>query len=621
MKKFLKKLLCISLAMLMVMFCFIGCGEDTTANDDPEYSKAEEKNPGSSTAAGENIAVGFEIKDINSLLALFGVTDESLDIENIKLDLTANKNGNFVYALGAKLFGEEENLKLFGGENLVIASTLLDKAYGIDDVTAFASKLIELVYDYDVDLNKPATRYEGDSNQATTATGQSLLLKLLTSPKFKTFAEKYYNKLIVELKTNGGLSVSEANGITTLSGKLSTDAMATIIVNIVEELCADADFYEITGIDKSDFLEGKPEKSVLLSQFKQGLSEFGIDVTVTKLAIDAENAIKSFDVTVKTTEPIGNYTIKIALDVDTKTFSIDLSDGQGNYIKASLSPDKITADINSDITDTEGDGSVFTTTTKGKLNIDENGVFVDFDFTDINDYSYWDGIKEYCKTVCTLDCELTASKLTFKYEMQDDRKVTGDENYSVSDGEIIELNATYSDKGGEAAFKVSEISTDTRYPEYDYSDVEEWNAKLTIGDTETKLEITAEEQTMVITLTDSESTLTGTLDVDGEELGNIKLGKKTEGSKTTYTLNSISAEGETVDFSGVGISFYIDTNAKMESAPSYTSIDNMTAEELSEILEGIENNNRDLFEKLDNLFTSGSYDASQETVRYPEYYD
>ena len=602
MKNILKKLLCIVLAVIMAAFCLASCKKGTedvdTSSEGDQTTSPSQTGPSEPPAEPiKNSAFGIEIKDAEALLALFGI--DGVDIKDVKLDLTSNKQGKALLSLGAKLFDEEHDLKIFSGDNIAITSSLLDKAYGITDVEAFSEAL-------DVMMIADALVY-----------GDSAGTDISDVKRYESFYNKYYAMLISELKTNSSLAVSEDGGITTLSGNLTSDALATVYVNLTEELYADEEFYTLFGIDKESFLEGKPDKDTLLQKtkdsFAEVFSEMQLEITVNSLKMDAES-IKSFDIAMKwiskdSEQESGQekYTASILFDMDAKTFSFDISnEPHTDYAKISVTSEKIEADVNTRTfysINAEEDGISLdsTTTVKLKLTADKSSIDLSANVKSTNEYPTYE---QAVLTESDVVLLLGDNKLKLDYKTQIDavRGSTDDPDEIESEAVEYHIDAALTETGGEAMFKSSSAYTSSAYPEDNYSESTEMTAKLTRTENSLKLEIKSGDETGEATLTDNGTELVGTLSENGEELGNVRFIKAVEGTKTTYTLLNFTAKKVTTDLSAIGISFYIDTDAETEDAPSFSPIDDMTEDELNEIVEGIKTRNEALFGKLEDAF-------------------
>ena len=587
--------------MLMVMFCLAGCGEEPAAEDDGDDEGSSEgsgNNGGNGGNGGlgslgdifnleNDIAFGIEVKDTEALLALMGA--DAIDIDSLKLDLYAGKGGEKVVALAAKLFEENHDIKIFGGDNSVaISSTLLDKAYGVSDLSAFMSKL--------------SSQLVPDGSVAGTVAS-------INVEKLTKFAEKYYNFIINELKNNAGLTVRDEGSVTVISGKLTTDAIATVVTNTLYELKDDSDFYSLFGISKEDFTSGMPSKADMLAQLKSILSEMPISITINSLKVDSKNTLKAFDIKVENSEAmmgIPAMNASVSYDVDAKTGKLELTWGE-EYIKASIAPQKINVDADFTIIDENYYGTS-TTAVKIKLNGNADGVTLDASVTQKGEYPSWDEVEN---SQMTCRAELDKSHLKFAFETKEEHTYDGE---TVKSSDKVDINATFSESGADASIKYTTAYSDTEYND-SYSETVEITAKLTITDNSIKLELSGEGESIVAEIKDSGSEIVGSVSMNGTEMGNIKLGKKVEGTKTTYTLKSFTANGVTTDFSDIGISVYFDTNATLPTLSGYTVIDDMTTDELQAIVNGIITRNETLFEKLEDALES-SY--REETTARPE---
>ncbi len=593
MKKFLKKLLCISLAMLMVMFCFIGCGEETVIDDDETEEQSDQDKP---EATGDAVAVGFGIKDPEALLNLMGYQGE-VDIKDLKLDMTASEAGEVVLALGGKFFGKNENVKLFtDGLSLAISSTLLDKSYGINNVADFAENIFKL------------TGVEEDSDAA---------LNTFNIEAVFGFAEKYYTMLGTELKTNGGLTASSDGTYTTLKGTLSTDAIATIGINILEELCNDDDFYSVFNIDKDDFLKGKPSKAELLADAKKSLAEmFDGTVTVNSVKLDSKNIIHAVDIKVVCGEKTGNYTVAFAFDADALSLSAVVSQkGSKNHINIKADKNGLEIDMEIDVkNDYEYDHS--SSYIRLMATVKKDKISVDLKSKSYYDYTWGDSTEE---TTSDVECKLEVAngKATLHFASQEDfSDVTSNSKYDRSKRNVVDAELTYGKTGGELKFKNTESFSSNSDPDRNYSNVTEFNAKLTVSENSISAEIKVDGQTIAVNISDTDTAVMGTLSINGTEQAKLAVDKKTSDGKTTYTLKSFKAGGTNVDFSQIGIYFYIDTAAPIDAKPEFTAIDDMDLTQLEGIVNGIFEKNEDFFDKLGGLFSSSDAQPMPD-VSYP----
>ena len=129
---------------------------------------------------------------------------------------------------------------------------------------------------------------------------------------------------------------------------------------------------------------------------------------------------------------------------------------------------------------------------------------------------------------------------------------------------------------------------------------------LTFSDTEINLKIVAAESEIVLNVKTEGENVTGTLTMDGQEMGKVTFIKKVEGTKTTLTLGTLTMDAVTIDFTSAGISFFMDTDADLPTAPeSYTDITTLTEDELNGILDKFMTDNAELIEWLGNLFPAG----------------
>ena len=96
----------------------------------------------------------------------------------------------------------------------------------------------------------------------------------------------------------------------------------------------------------------------------------------------------------------------------------------------------------------------------------------------------------------------------------------------------------------------------------------------------------------------------GSITVNEMEMGKIVFAKKVEGTKTTYTLTTLSIQGTAIDFTAGGLSFYVDDNAQVPAKPEYTDVSTMDEAELNAVLDKFATDNADLIALFSDLFGS-----------------
>ncbi len=576
------------MALTLVLFCFAGCGEETISDetDTQNADTQQDQNDPTLTPTGDNVKVGMEIKDPAALLALLGAEGtEDLDIKNISFDMTASEQGAFALALGAKLFGEDHKATLYLSESIALSTTLLDKAYGVSDIEKFAANIAVML---ETVMPEDAAPFDPDT--------------------VVNFAAKYYAMLITELRTNGGLTVSDKDGVTTMSGTLTTDAASVIVVNILEELCKDDDFFTIFDIDKEDFLKDKPAKAELLKTMKEQLAQTGIALEIKTLKIDAQMIPVAMDIKLSITS---TDTLSLSYDLDALTFALDYKDANNNYIKASINEKGADVDISFASADDDNESA-----TKLTLTVKENNIKLTMLDTSESNYVS-PGYSSSYKYSTDILFEMTDSALTLITKETSTENGNDDlQSWNGSSEDITEIKATFSKAGGELTYKNDYKQTNSRYPEYNSTSSEEYKAKLTIAENQITLDITAEGQTISLSIKQTDNNILGEISQNGQQLAALLIDKKVEGSKTTYTFVSLVYAGTTTDLSKAGISFYVDTNATMEALTSFTAVDNFTPDQFAEIADNFTQKNAALIEKLADLF--GEMGAVDEMPNYSE---
>ena len=539
--------------MILVLFTFVGCNNETANTGEEDSSETENENSGES---GDAFKFGMSIKDPSALLSMFLGGDAGIDIKDVYIDMTANESADLVYALGAKLFGEAHNVKLFAGKDIILsAPTLLDKNYGIS-----YEALMSMYYDM--------------MNRVTAGSGASLNIQELAEPSIR-LVEKYSEMLLTELKTNAGLTVHRPAGAkyVQISGKMTTDDLATIIVNIVEELCKDDDFFTIlkatSGTTKAEFLAGKPPKAELLSGLKQELKPLGFEADVN-LTVDDEMGITKADI--KASFLIREKAqFELKFDIAAKYFELYLKPAEDSEIR---------------------------------FKFDNGNVLGEFNMT--NNYeSVQPGFyEEQRRESMNGKLELKDNKLAFDYETKEEyyyKSLSNSYDNTTRESMTIDLDASWSEDGIKFSFEQKSLDYDSDYGKEEESAISA-EGELKITDNAITLTFEYADVSIEAKIKIDGEEVKGTLMMNGQKMGEIIMEKKVSGSKTTITIKSIDVGGAKIDLADAGISFYINTAAKMPTAPEYTSIENFTEEDFEAIAEKFMTDNADLIEKLSELF-------------------
>lgn len=126
---------------------------------------------------------------------------------------------------------------------------------------------------------------------------------------------------------------------------------------------------------------------------------------------------------------------------------------------------------------------------------------------------------------------------------------------------------------------------------------------LSYTDTELNFKMSSNGSEIGINAKISDTTAEGTMTMDGAEMAKVLFDRKVEGSLETLTLKSITAQGQSVDFSEAGISFYTDSDYDMPEAPEYTDITTLDEDDLEAIGQAFLEDNADLLELFSGMGT------------------
>lgn len=495
----MKRFLAIILALAMIL-CLAACSDSQQPDETGKPDNDDPKNP---IDVLTNFSVGVSIADVDALVALLRGQDPGLDIENVYFEIGASGDRGLI-SLGAKLLGEQHDAKLFLSKNDVVLSapTLLDQNYGttMENLMAMMGSMGGSFL--------PMNRYAGS---ATSVAG---ILTSLNPEVLANLLGKYYNMLISELKKSGDVEVTSEGGKSVINGTLSADAMATIFVELLEELCKDDEFFELVGPltgttaeeFKENFLSEKPDKDTLLAMFKEAWNQYQVSLKIKDLKLTADNIPVAGD-------------LYLSANMNTQ--------GSDRLLSASLA-----FDID-----------------KGFLNL--SVVYMD---TEMIGLDIGDG-----KLDARVNIEGTNAHLTMEAT---DNSLKG--SLEVNGEKVIEL-------------------------------------EMTVSDTELNARLVAQGTEFVLNVQITESEITGTLTVDGTQMGKATFEKKVKGSKTTLTLKTLELPNVSMDFSEVGLCFYIDTNPSIPAAPTYTDVSTLSQEELQDILQRFMTDNADLVEWISSL--------------------
>lgn len=317
----MKKILALALALVMI-FCLAACGENKKDDDGTTVPTTTAPNTPNVPGFSAGTKVGMSVADLDALLQPLLNGDAGTDVEDLYIEMGASDT-NVLLALGAKLLGENIDANLFIGDGLVFsAPALLDKNYGVK-----AEDMADFVEGF---MNGFMGGVMGDAGMGTL---------MPTVPSIDPQAAmdlvgKYYTMLIDEIKTADGITATEEDGGVVITGTLDSDAVAVIVIDIIEAACADDDFFELMGIMqgvdpdefKQAFLQSKPSKEDLLTQMKAMLAAYEVEVQIENLCL-ADNIPVIADLTVSLNQDVegGNRPAVIDVAYDLINMTCDFS--------------------------------------------------------------------------------------------------------------------------------------------------------------------------------------------------------------------------------------------------------------------------------------------------------
>ena len=505
----MKRFLAIALALVMI-FCLAACGEnkgnDTTT---AKPTTAPDGNNGGGLTSIEipDFKVGMSVADIDALLAMFVGADMGLDIEDLYLEF-GHAGGNTLMSMGANLLNQDYDINVYTGENIVIsAPALLDKNYGIS-LQGMTELMNGLTSSMTPDMGGSVVG--GVANIDTEAAAQLLV--------------KYIPFILDEIKSADGISVTEKGGNTVITGKLDVDAVSEILVNVLEELCKDDNFFAVMGSIqgvsaeefKQSFLAGKPDKATLLSTLKQSLAYTNLEIKLNNVTLDSDSLPVAVDIEVSLNQDAqgGNRPAYIALayDLNKGTCSATFKDNGVELFSMEMGDSKFEMSMNVD------------------------GV-------------------------------------TVRYSMA-----------ATSNG-----FSGYMEQNGQ---KIMEIA-------------------LTVTDNSVSFKLNIRGSEILLNAQVSGNTAEGTLSMDGTEVAKVTFDKAVQGNRTSFTLKSITVQGQSIDFSAAGICFYLETDPEIAAAPDFVDISTLDETQLQEILVNFATDNADLIEWISQFMGGNDSDYTE----------
>lgn len=312
----MKRLLALALALVMI-FCLAACGEDKKDDDGTTVPTTTAPNTPNVPGLSAGTKVGMSVADLDALLQPLLNGDAGTDVEDLYIEMGASDT-NVLLALGAKMLGENIDANLFIGDGLVFsAPALLDKNYGVK-----AEDMADFVEGFMHGFMEGVT---GTVMPTMPSIDPQAAMDLVT---------KYYTMLIDGIKNAEGITATEEDGGVVITGTLDSDAIAVIVIDILEAVCADDDFFELMGtmqgVDpdefKQAFLQNKPSKEDLLTQMKAMLAAYEVEVQIENLCL-ATNIPVIADLTVSLNQDVegGNRPAVIDVAYDLINMTCDFS--------------------------------------------------------------------------------------------------------------------------------------------------------------------------------------------------------------------------------------------------------------------------------------------------------
>ena len=188
-------------------------------------------------------------------------------------------------------------------------------------------------------------------------------------------------------------------------------------------------------------------------------------------------------------------------------------------------------------------------------------------------------------------------------------------------GMTMEAKITMTDTGISGYMKQNDVEimsfsfniTDNGFKATMTSNGETMSVELVVGNNSITLTLNMNRSEIVLNAKVTNDGAEGSLKIDGVEMGKIVFTKTVDGSKTAFTLATLSVQGTTLDFSAGGLSFYIDTDADVPSAPDFVNVATMSNSELEAVLQKFLSDNADLMEMISGLFGGGSVESAPAT--------
>lgn len=548
----MKKFLALLLALCM-MLALVACGDDEGGNDKPTST------PGGNTPAGSlgdflgseelaEFAAGFGIADPTALMKLFlGPNTESIDIKDLEVMGATDGTVGFG-SFSGNLFGKKYAINAFVDQAAIIwnAPGLTDKAIGItfDDLMALLESIMNDAMGGEMDNEMVGGDFVTSLDEEDFMGGD-------------TMAEK---------PAQGGMATAPA-AILAMIATLDVDAVVELLDKYYDALLTE--LQTNTGLTVEDNgtalrFNGTIDADDMAAVFGSLLHDLMSDDEFWAVAEPLLGVTKE-----QATAGMPDKDTLIAEIAQDLTSGMDMSIRVTDLIVQDGTP--LVGKIRFNFTNTE-----FVCEAEISFTEDTFGLSIEVTAGDV----------QLAQVV------LNKTKLSVKFndgqnqhELVIQSTSTGAELFYTDGTDHYQGELKVTDNGISLSFKQNEQTLVA--------------FSLVIGDDKLTITLNMGGQEMVAVLEDTGSKLVGTLTVAGTELGKVVFGKKVSGSRYTVTFESLTVQGQKLDFADAGIYFFIDKNPNIPNAPTqYESVADWTQEDLQNFVMQIMQNNPTLFEKL-----------------------
>ncbi len=558
MKQPFRKILYAVLAVITAISLLVGCGEEPQNVISTETETTQTQDP-PAEIIHVNTKLGMEIKDVEALLKLLGV-EQGMDVKDLAADITANGEGDFLLSLGAALLGKEHRTALFGDDNFVFSSTLLDKSYGWSDTASFIRQLENAFTD------------GADTNS----------VPAIDIHKVLSLAKKYYGFVFSQIENYGFFTESKQDGKNVIYGSIESDSAAAIIANLYGELISDSDFYSAFSIDRDEFSKKAPTRDELESKLISKFEELGLRIHIGSVVMDSEGKVLSMEMNVYLDRLHGGVRVLLAFDMLDGSFEFSVYRGQMQYVLLKSDPKKTEISIFK----SKGDKNRVEMW-RFELNIYKStgSVYVEWNHSGNNQQESMDGTfyqNENNNEGFKFSVNKEGIKLSFGKEDLFDRTANGVQ-WIESETHSAAFELIYTKDGFDLKLEHTDKMHDGKNTENSYEDKYTVTAQIRFSENYMNAEILCGEERYTVRITYTDTEIMAEVALNGRNEFEIKMSKRTDGTKRILSVDSMTAGDTVTDMSDIGISFYIDTDADMERLPDYTLTDGMSAEELRSI--------------------------------------